>query len=119
MSASEPATGQRLVAGRYRLHTPLGRGGMGVVWAAEDELLLRPVAVKEIRLPASVDDEERELLRQRTMREARTAAQLDHPCAVRVFDVCEDGEQPYIVMERLAGRTLSDVIKRDGPLPPA
>src|SRR3954468_14275548 len=119
MTASASATGQRLVAGRYRLHTPLGRGGMGVVWAAEDELLMRPVAVKEVRLPATVDDEELELLRQRTMREARTAARLDHPCAVRVFDVCEDDDQPFIVMERLIGRTLSDVIKRDGPLPPA
>src|SRR3954452_5066774 len=119
MTATEAATGRRLVAGRYRLHTPLGRGGMGVVWAAEDELLMRQVAVKEVRLPATVDDEERDLLRQRTMREARTAARLDHPCAVRVFDVCEDDDQPFIVMERLVGRTLSDVIKRDGPLPPA
>src|SRR3954453_6176222 len=119
MSASGAATGQRLVAGRYRLHTPLGRGGMGVVWAAEDELLQRPVAVKEVRLPATVDDEERELLRERTMREARTAARLDHPCAVRVFDVCEDDEQPFIVMERLVGRTLSDLVKHDGPVSPA
>src|SRR3954454_14797710 len=119
MTASEAATQQRLVAGRYRLHTPLGRGGMGVVWAAEDELLQRPVAVKEVRLPATVDDEERQLLRERTMREARTAARLDHPCAVRVFDVCEDDEQPFIVMERLTGRTLSDLVKTQGPLSPA
>src|SRR5881409_2171183 len=119
MSTTEPTTGQRLVAGRYRLQTPLGRGGMGVVWAAEDELLQRPVAVKEVRLPATVDDEERDLLRQRTMREARTAARLDHPCAIRVFDVCEDDEQPFIVMERLVGRTLSDLIKKEGPIAPA
>src|SRR3954449_7574811 len=101
MSPSEPVTGQRLVAGRYRLHTPLGRGGMGVVWAAEDELLQRPVAVKEVRFPSTIDEEERETLRERTMREARTAARLDNPCAVRVFDVCEDDQQPFIVMERL------------------
>ena len=119
MTASEAATQQRLVAGRYRLQTPLGRGGMGVVWAAEDELLQRPVAVKEVRFPPTVDDEERELLRERTMREARTAARLDHPCAVRVFDVCEDSEQPFIVMERLVGRTLSDIVKHDGPVTPA
>src|SRR3954454_21270127 len=119
MSATEPATGQRLVAGRYRLQTPLGRGGMGVVWAAEDELLQRPVAIKEVRFPPTIDDTEREMLRERTMREARTAARLDHPCAVRVFDVCEDDQQPFIVMERLAGRSLSDVIKNDGPLAPA
>src|SRR3954471_8537338 len=119
MSASEAATEQRLVAGRYRLHTPLGRGGMGVVWAAEDELLQRPVAIKEVRFPSTIDDDEREMLRERTMREARTAARIDHPCAVRVFDVCEDDQQPFIVMERLVGRTLSDVIKNDGPLAPA
>src|SRR5438270_8862053 len=118
MTTSEAATEQRLVAGRYRLHTPLGRGGMGVVWAAEDELLQRPVAVKEVLLPASVDDEERHLLRERTMREARTAARLDHPCAVRVFDVCEDDEQAYLVMELIDGRTLSDVIRVDGPIAP-
>ncbi|HET6818478.1 MAG TPA: serine/threonine-protein kinase [Mycobacteriales bacterium] len=119
MTASEAATRQRLVAGRYRLHTPLGRGGMGVVWAAEDELLQRPVAVKEVRFPPTVDDEERDLLRERTLREARTAARLDHPCAVRVFDVCDDNEQPFIVMERLVGRTLSDIVKNDGPVSPA
>src|SRR3954464_7574038 len=119
MSATEPAAGQRLVAGRYRLHTPLGRGGMGVVWAAEDELLQRPVAIKEGRLPPTIGGEGGELLREGTLREARTAARLDHPCAVRVFDVCEEDQQPFIVMERLAGRTLSDVIKKHGPLPPA
>jgi eukaryotic-like serine/threonine-protein kinase len=119
MTASEAATQQRLVAGRYRLHTPLGRGGMGVVWAAEDELLQRPVAIKEVRFPPTVDDEEREILRERTMREARTAARLDNPCAVRVFDVCEDDGQPFIVMERLVGRTLSDIVKNDGPVSPA
>src|SRR3954470_17212562 len=92
---------------------------MGVVWAAEDELLQRPVAIKEVRFPPTIDDAEREMLRERTMREARMAARLDHPCAVRVFDVCEDDEQPFIVMERLAGRTLSDRIKKSGPVAPA
>src|SRR3954452_25500272 len=119
MSTTQPATGQRLVAGRYRLKTPLGRGGMGLVWAAEDELLQRPVAIKEVRFRPTIDDDERAMLRERTMREARTAARLDHPCAVRVFDVCEDDQQPLIVMESLAGRTLSDLIKKRAPLAPA
>src|SRR3954469_20939877 len=119
MTSAEGAVGQRLVAGRYRLHPPLGRGGMGVVWAAEDELLQRAVAVKEVRFPPTVSDEERETLRERTMREARTAARLDHPCAVRVFDVCEDDDQPFIVMELLAGRSLSDIVREDGPVSPA
>src|SRR4051812_43150976 len=118
MPSSEAAVGQRLVAGRYRLHTPLGRGGMGVVWAAEDELLQRQVAVKEVRFPPTVSDEERETLRERTMREARTAAKLDHPSAVRVFDVCEDEDQPFIIMELLTGRTLSDRVREDGPVSP-
>jgi serine/threonine protein kinase len=119
MTSSETLTSERLVAGRYRLGTPLGRGGMGVVWAAEDELLQRPVAVKEVHFPPTVDDEERATLRERTMREARAAARLDHPCAVRVFDVCEDDGHPFIVMELLVGRTLSDLVHAEGPIAPA
>ena len=114
-----PDAGARLVAGRYRLEKRIGHGGMGVVWAARDELLARPVAVKEVRLPSSVDPEERAQLRERTLREARTAARLDHPCAVRMFDVCEEDEQAFLVMELVEGRSLSDVIRDDGPLPPA
>jgi eukaryotic-like serine/threonine-protein kinase len=118
--AAREATEQaRLIAGRYRLGERLGRGGMGVVWAARDELLARPVAVKEVRLPASIDPEERDLLRERTLREARTAARLDHPCAVRMFDVCEEDEQAYLVMELIDGRTLSEVIRDEGPMAPA
>src|SRR4051794_21284353 len=117
--AAQAGPQTRLIAGRYRLGERLGRGGMGVVWAARDELLARPVAVKEVRLPASVDPEERDLLRERTLREARTAARLDHPCAVRMFDVCEEDEQAYLVMELIEGRTLSDVIRDEGPVAPA
>jgi eukaryotic-like serine/threonine-protein kinase len=108
----------RVVAGRYRLGERLGRGGMGIVWAARDELLARPVAVKEVRLPAAVDPAERDLLRERTLREARAAARLDHPCAVRMFDVCEEDEQAYLVMELIEGRTLSEVVRDDGPIAP-
>ena len=119
MTQLEAAQSERLVAGRYRLGERVGRGGMGVVWAARDELLARPVAVKEVRLPASIDPEERDQLRERTLREARTAARLDHPCAVRMFDVCEEDEQAFLVMELIEGRTLSEVICDDGPLSPA
>src|SRR5947209_18239539 len=118
-STEQAAQQTRLIAGRYRLGERLGRGGMGVVWAARDELLARPVAVKEVRLPASGDPEERDLLRERTLREARTAARLDHPCAVRMFDVCEEDEQAYLVMELIEGRTLSEVIRDEGPVAPA
>ena len=119
MTTSETMAGERVVAARYRLTGELGRGGMGVVWAAHDELLQRPVAVKEVHFPPNIADEERETLRERTMREARAAARLDQPCAIRVFDVCEEDGRPYIVMELVAGRTLGDLVREDGPLPPA
>jgi serine/threonine protein kinase len=119
MTTSDTMAGERVVAGRYHLTGELGRGGMGVVWAAHDELLQRPVAVKEVHFPPGISDEERETLRERTMREARAAARLDQPCAIRVFDVCEEDGRPYIVMELVAGRTLGDLVKEDGPLPPA
>jgi serine/threonine protein kinase len=118
MTASELEAAPRLVAGRYRLGDQVGRGGMGVVWAAHDELLARPVAVKEVRLPPTIDEDERALLRERALREARAAARLDHPCAVRVFDVCDADETAFIVMELIEGRTLSDVVRSEGPLLP-
>src|SRR3954454_19092246 len=117
-----PAGGAgRLVCGRYRLESPLGHGGMGVVWLAPDELLDRKVAVKEVVAPA-VPLGERSDVRERLLREARAAARLDHPGAVRVYDVVEEGDddsgQPWIVIEILTGRSLQEVIKSDGPLPP-
>jgi serine/threonine protein kinase len=108
-----------LAAGRYRLLRPLGRGGMGTVWAAEDELLQRPVAVKEVRYPDYLSEEDRALLRERTLREARTAARLDHSCAVRVFDVWDEADRAFLVMELLDGRSLADLVRSEGPLPSA
>ena len=108
----------RLVAGRYRLLDRLGSGGMGTVWRAEDVVLGRPVAVKEVVFPHGVSEEEREVLRERTRREARTAAKLDHPSAVTVFDVAEEDGTPYLVMELVDARTLAEVVRSDGPLTP-
>ncbi len=108
----------RLVAGRYRLLSPLGSGGMGTVWRAEDVVLGREVAVKEVTFPHGLSDEDREVLRERTRREARAAARLDHPSAVTVFDVVEEGGAPYLVMELVEARTLSQVVRTDGPLSP-
>jgi serine/threonine protein kinase len=106
-----------LVAGRYRLGAELGSGGMGVVWEAYDELLHRTVAVKEIRYPFGVSDEDREKLARRTLREARAVAAVEDPHAVRVFDIVEQDGRPWIVMELVRGRTLTEILRQDGPLP--
>lgn len=108
----------RLVAGRYRLDEVLGRGGMGVVWAGHDTVLDRTVAVKEVVPPREADDAERVTLRDRTLREARTAARISAEGVVAIHDVVEDDDRPWIVMERLPGSTLADVVARRGPLPP-
>lgn len=106
-----------LVGGRYRLRQVLGRGGMGVVWAAREELLNRAVAVKEVVPPHSADDAERRALRARTMREARTAARISAEGAVAIYDVIEHDGRPWIVMEQLPPRTLQDEVDERGGLP--
>ena len=109
---------RRLVAGRYRLLSPLGVGGMGTVWRARDELLGREVAVKEVTFPHGLSDADRDVLRERTRREARAAARLDHPSAVTVYDVVEEHGAPYLVMELVEARTLAEVVRTEGPLSP-
>ena len=109
---------ERTVAGRYRLLERLGSGGMGTVWRAQDAVLDREVAVKEVSFPHGVSDDEREVLRERTRREARAAARLDHPSAVTVYDVAEEDGTPYLVMELVDARTLAEVVRTDGPLSP-
>ncbi|MFI5958532.1 protein kinase [Cryptosporangium sp. NPDC051539] len=111
-------TQQTVLAGRYRLVDQLGRGGMGTVWRAHDELLDRDVAVKEVLLPPGVDDETRDDLMERTKREARAAARLSHPNVVTVFDVVEVEGRPWIVMELVQARGLNQVVRDEGPLPP-
>ncbi|MFF9406588.1 serine/threonine-protein kinase [Streptomyces anandii] len=106
----------RVVAGRYRLEARLGRGGMGVVWRATDQLLGRRVAVKELPLDDTLSAEEARLQRDRTLREARAVAQLRHPHIIVVHDVVEDDERPYIVMELIEGGSLADRIAANGPV---
>ncbi|MEU8511897.1 serine/threonine-protein kinase [Kitasatospora sp. NPDC048722] len=118
MTQAQGSTG-RLLAGRYRLDAVLGRGGMGTVWRAEDEMLGRIVAVKELRMNASVEEEEKHRLIVRTLREAKATARIRHSSAVTVFDVVEEDDRPWIVMELVESRSLADVIKEDGPLAPA
>ncbi|HEY4569226.1 MAG TPA: serine/threonine-protein kinase [Kribbella sp.] len=115
---SDSTMAGRLLGGRYRLGQALGRGGMGVVWQAEDELLGRPVAIKEVRLPAELPDDERHILRRRTLREARSAGRLSHPNVVTVYDVVEEDGRPWIVMELVRSTTLAQAIREYGPLPP-
>lgn len=110
-------TETRVVAGRYRLLEPLGHGGMGQVWLADDAVLLRQVAIKEVALPPEGAPRERERAQERVLREARAAAQLDHPGVVRVYDVVEEQGHPWIIMEVLSGPTLADLIREKGPLP--
>lgn len=105
----DPGAG-RLVAGRYRLLSKLGHGGMGTVWRARDETVDREVAVKEPRVPDHLPERERANMFERMRREARAAARLDHPAVVDVHDVAlEDGE-PWIVMEFVQGRSLGDTL---------
>ena len=111
--------GPRLVAGRYALTEVLGRGGMGTVWLATDRVLEREVALKEITFSVDLTAAERTILRERTMREARAAAKLDHPCVATVYDVIEEDGRPWLVMEHVAARTLQDLLEEQGPLPPA
>src|SRR5690349_17792380 len=109
---------QDLVAVRYRLVEPLGRGGMGRVWKARDEVLHRDVAIKHVVLPAGLTDAEQEALHQQTLREARAAARISHPNVVQIHDVLRADDQSWIVMEYVPARSLLQVMREDGPLPP-
>ncbi|MBD0423077.1 protein kinase [Streptomyces sp. TRM S81-3] len=108
----------RLLAGRYRLGDVLGRGGMGTVWRAEDETLGRTVAVKELRFPGNIDEEEKRRLITRTLREAKAIARIRNNSAVTVFDVVDEDDRPWIVMELVEGKSLAEVIREDGLLEP-
>ncbi|MEU6727475.1 serine/threonine-protein kinase [Nonomuraea wenchangensis] len=107
-----------LLAARYRLVEPVGRGGMGTVWRAHDELLNRYVAVKEVRLPSVLDEELRAELCARTEREGRATAMVAHPSVITVFDVVTEDDRPWIVMELLRAKSLEQLIQEEGPLEP-
>ncbi|MFD5758980.1 serine/threonine-protein kinase, partial [Streptomyces sp. NPDC127044] len=116
--ASRQDKSERLLAGRYRLGDVLGRGGMGTVWRAQDETLGRTVAVKELRFPSSIDDDEKRRLITRTLREAKAIARIRNNGAVTVFDVVDEDNRPWIVMELVEGKSLAEVIREDGLLTP-
>jgi hypothetical protein len=109
----------RLVAGRYRIIQRIGTGAMGAVWKAQDEVLARTVAIKQLLLQPSLESNDAEDARQRTMREGRIAARLHHPNAITVFDVVTDeNDQPCLIMEYLNSTSLAEVLQARGTLPP-
>jgi len=111
---------ERRIANRYAMRVPaLGHGGMGVVWRAEDTLLGREVAIKEVRLPPTLAEDERVRIRARVMREARVAARLNHPGAVILHDIVDEDGRPFIVMELVRAPTLTELVAAEGALPPA
>ncbi|SFA83359.1 Protein kinase domain-containing protein [Amycolatopsis marina] len=106
----------RLVAGRYAVLDELGRGGMGVVWRADDRVIGRQVALKELRAPIGAGAADRATYLERVLREARTAGRLNDPAVVTVFDVLPGQDVTYIVMELVSAPTLADLMARQGPL---
>ncbi|WP_119729036.1 serine/threonine-protein kinase [Thermomonospora amylolytica] len=108
----------RVIAGQYELIERIGQGGMGAVWRARDVRLDREVAVKEVVLPQGLGEAERARLYARVEREAKAAARLDHPGIVTVHTVVEEDGRPWIVMRLVRGRSLEQVLRGRGPLPP-
>src|SRR5213080_2369396 len=106
---------QSALAGRYSLERELGRGGMGVVYLAREVRLDRLVAIKLLP-PARASDAK---LRERFLREARTAAKLSHPHIIPIFTVDEVGEFVFFAMAYVAGETLTERVVRRGPLAPS
>jgi len=99
--------------GRYRIVARLGEGGMGSVWRADDALLSRPVALKFLPETLAASPE----ARQRFLREARAASQLDHPGIATVYDTGEADGRVYIALQLIEGETLAERLKRTGWLP--
>jgi serine/threonine protein kinase len=115
-----PDAAERLVAGRWMLHTALRRGASGVIWRATEVADGRRVAVEELHLPARPDPGgtgRTELPWERVAAEARTAASLDHPGLVRLEDVVVEGGVVYVGAELVDALTLDELVARHGPLP--
>ncbi|MFI6699458.1 protein kinase [Streptomyces sp. NPDC050509] len=107
-----------MLAGRYRLGEAIGRGGMGKVWRAHDEVLHRTVAIKELTAGRYASEADRAVLHQRTQKEARAAARISHPGVVTVHDVLDHDDRPWIVMQYVDGPSLADAVKESGRLDP-
>lgn len=99
-----------IVLSKYKVIKEIGRGGMGLVYLAEDIRLGREVALKELVLSRTIQGREREDIISRFQREARTTSTLNHPNIVTIFDVGEDSKRHFIAMEYLPGKTLKDYL---------
>ena len=104
----------RRLLDRYDLREPLGRGGMGIVWLADDTVLQRQVAIKEVEFPPGIPPDEMETLRARVMREARAAGRLNHPNVTTIYDVVQDEGRTWIVMEYVDAPTVTQMVDREG-----
>ena len=103
-----------IIADRYQVERAVGRGGMGTVWLCTDRVLGREVAVKQIgHLPGESTTDTA-----RAFREARSAAALNHPNVVSIFDAIEEGDHIWLVMEYVPGRSLSELLREEGRLEP-
>ncbi|MFI6817420.1 serine/threonine-protein kinase [Nonomuraea sp. NPDC050328] len=118
MSEQHKGVAGRVLAGRYELLAPLGRGTMGTVWRAHDRTLGREVAIKEIRQDSGLSEAQRAELRERMVREGRTASRINHPSVAAIYDVLIHDDSPWIIMELVEARSLEQVIEEEGPLPP-
>src|SRR6516164_3008606 len=102
--------------GRYRIVKEIGRGAMGIVYLATDPTIGRQVAIKTVRLRDVDNDQQREKLRERLFREARSAGVLSHPNIVTIYDMSEEDGLAYIAMEYVDGTTLDDLMDANRPL---
>lgn len=117
MSSPENA-GERRIAGRYLLSGHLGSGAMGTVWSGYDEVLQRRVAIKQLKVPLGVPEQEALDMRERIMREARALGGLSHPNVITVFDVVDVDGEPMVVMELVPSRNVAEMISEHGALTP-
>jgi non-specific serine/threonine protein kinase len=107
-----------LVAGRYRLQSKLGGGGMGAVWLATDRLLNREVAIKQVLTTAGLSEAEATEVRNRIVHEGRVAAKLSHEHAIAVYDVVLEAGEPWLVMEYLPSRSVAKALALADTLSP-
>jgi len=115
--AATPAA-DRLIANRYALKTALCRSAMATVWHAQDTLLGREVAVKEVHFRTVLAKTDRRRAQAWVLREATATARLNHPGVVRLFDIVKDQSAVFIVTELVHAPTLAELVRAEGPLPP-